>query len=83
MLLRGKNVFFRMLSLYTNGMGSFVDVVWVVFSVKKTIRGVSYRRGRGKPIGFASRKRSGVEILWTKFNCVNIFFLHSAFCAEV
>ena len=42
LLFKGKNVFFRMLSLVTNGMGSFVDVVWVVFSVKKTIRGVSY-----------------------------------------
>ena len=31
-----------MLSLYTNEMGSFFDVVWGVLSVTKTIRVVSY-----------------------------------------
>ena len=33
--------FFRMLSLYTCRMGSFSDVVWIVASVTKTIRGVA------------------------------------------
>ena len=37
-----EGVFLRMLSLYTNGMGSFLDVVWVVQSFTKTVRGVSY-----------------------------------------
>ena len=38
-----KNVFFRILfSPYSNGMGSFSHVGWVVSSVAKTIRGVPY-----------------------------------------
>ena len=38
---RGETRVFGMLTLY-NGMGSFSDVVWVVSSVTKTIRGASY-----------------------------------------
>ena len=36
---------------YTNGMGSFLNVVWVVIIVTKTIRGFSYLaliRGKGE-----------------------------------
>ena len=40
---KGKGVFSDA-SVSTNDMGFFSDVVWVVSSVTKTIRGVSFQR---------------------------------------
>ena len=52
-----------MLSLYTNGMGAFFDVVWGVSSVTKTIRGVSYT---------LPDEKSGIKVFCTTSTTVEV-----------